>query len=78
MMRNPSTYFFKKYSPQTYSGNYVSGKCLLEYVMPSYMPSGTYRLNYIKMIDEAGNESRNYFAAPSGVDTGDNFWRPVR
>ena len=70
---NPSTYSFQKYSPQTYSGNYVSGKCLLEYVMPSYMPSGTYRLNYIKMIDEAGNESRNYFASPSGVDTGDNF-----
>ena len=48
-------------------------ECLLEYIMPSYMPSGIYRLNYIKMIDEAGNESRNYFVSPSGVDTGDNF-----
>ena len=70
---NPSTYSLQKYSPQTYSGNYEAGKCLLEYIMPSYMPSGTYRLNYIRMIDEAGNESRNYFASPSGVDTGDNF-----
>jgi len=70
---NPSTYSLQKYSPQTYSGNYETGKCFLEYIMPSYMPSGTYRLNYIKMIDEAGNESRNYFASPSGVDTGDNF-----
>ena len=70
---NPSTYSIQKFSPQTYSGNYVAGKCFLEYIMPSYMPSGTYRLNYIKMIDEAGNESRNYFASPSGVDTGDNF-----
>ncbi len=70
---NPSTYSLQKYSPQTYSGNYEAGKCFLEYIMPSYMPSGTYRLNYIKMIDEAGNESRNYFASPSGVDTGDNF-----
>ena len=70
---NPSTYRIQKYSPQTYSGNYVAGKCFLEYIMPSYMPSGTYRLNYINMIDEAGNESRNYFASPSGVDTGDNF-----
>ena len=70
---NPSTYSLQKYSPQTYSGNYEAGKCLLEYVMPSYMPSGMYRLNYIRMIDEAGNESRNYFATPSGVDTGDNF-----
>jgi len=70
---NPSTYSLQKYSPGTYSGNYEAGKCLLEYIMPSYMPSGTYRLNYIKMIDKAGNESRNYFATPSGVDTGDNF-----
>lgn len=70
---DPSTYSIQKFSPQTYSGEYVAGKCMLEYAMPYYMPSGTYRLNYIKMIDEAGNESRNYFATPSGIDTGDNF-----
>jgi hypothetical protein len=70
---NPSTYSIQKYSPQTYSGDYVAGKCMLEYTMPYYMPSGTYRLNYIRMFDEAGNESRNYFATPSGIDTGDNF-----
>ena len=68
---NSSTYSIERYSPETYSGNYVAGKCMLEYLMPSYMPSGTYRLNYIKMFDEAGNESRNYFATPAGVDTGD-------
>jgi hypothetical protein len=68
---NPSTYSIEKYSPQTYSGDYVAGKCMVEYLMPSYMPSGTYRLNYIRMIDEAGNESRNYFATPSGINTND-------
>ena len=68
---NSSTYSIERYSPEIYSGNYVTGKCMLEYLMPSYMPSGTYRLNYIKMFDEAGNESRNYFATPAGVDTGD-------
>lgn len=69
---NPFTYSIQKYSPENYSGNYVEGKCMLEYLMPSYMPSGIYRLNYIKMFDEAGNESRNYFVTPSGVDIG-NF-----
>ena len=68
---NPSTYSIQKFSPLYYTGEYTAGKCMIEYVMPSYMPSGTYRLNYIKMFDEAGNESRNYFATPSGVDTGD-------
>ena len=68
---NPSTYSIQKYSPSIYTGEYIEGKCMLEYIMPSYMPSGTYRLNYIKMIDEAGNESRNYFATPLGIDSGD-------
>jgi hypothetical protein len=27
---NPSTYSIQKFSPQTYSGNYVAGKCFLE------------------------------------------------
>jgi len=70
---NPSTYSLQKYSSGTYSVNYVAGKCIIEYVMPSYMPSGTYRLNYINMYDEAGNKSSNYFSTPSGIDTGDNF-----
>ncbi len=70
---NPSTYSIQKYSPQNYSGEYIAGKCLIEFLMPSYMPSGVYRLNYIKMIDEAGNESRNYFSIPSNTDSGDNF-----
>ena len=67
----PSTYSIQKFSPENYNNEYVPGKCLLEYMMPSYMPSGIYRLNYIKMFDEAGNESRNYFATPSGIETGD-------
>ena len=70
---NSSTYSIQKYSPENYYNEYVPGKCLLEYMMPSYMPSGIYRLNYIKMLDEAGNESRNYFATPSGEDVGDFY-----
>jgi len=70
---NASTYSLEKYSPQTYGGNYVAGTCYVEWLMPYYMPSGTYRMNYIRIIDEAGNEARNYFQTPSGIDSGTNF-----
>jgi hypothetical protein len=68
-----STYSLEKYSPQNYGGAYVEGTCYVEWPMPYYMPSGTYRSNYIRMIDEAGNETRNYFQTPSGVDSGTDF-----
>ena len=38
--------------------------------MPDYMPSETYRINYMRMIDVAGNESENYFSSPQGIDQG--------
>jgi hypothetical protein len=68
-----STYSLQKYSPQKYGEDYSKGTCYVEWLMPSYMPSGTYRLNYIRIIDEAGNQARNYFKTPIGVDAGTNF-----
>ena len=65
-----NTYSFEKYSPQIFSGDYKPNYCLLEYPMPYYMPTGKYRLNYIRMFDDAGNETRNYFTIPEGVDGG--------
>jgi hypothetical protein len=62
-----------KYSPQNYGGDYQAGTCYLKWLMPDYMNSGTWRANYIRQIDEAGNETRNYFATPAGVDTGTGF-----
>ena len=70
---NPATYSLEKYSPQNYSGEYQSGTCFVKWLMPNYMSSGTWRANYIRQIDEAGNETRNYFTSPAGVDTGTNF-----
>ena len=66
----PSTYSIQRYSPQSYSGDYQPNACYVEYLMPYYMPSGTYRLNYIFQDDEAGNRSKNYFRIPDGVDGG--------
>jgi hypothetical protein len=64
------TYSYTKYSPKQYTGDYQANNCFLEYLMPSYMPSGKYRLNFIRMFDDAGNESRNWFKTPAGVDQG--------
>ena len=67
----PTTYSIQKYSDFSFSGDYSAGNCFVEYPMPYYMPSGTYRLNYIRMFDLALNESREYFTTPEGVDVGD-------
>ena len=67
---NPSTYSIQKYSPQQYSGDYQKNNCYIEYLMPYYMPSGIWRLNYILQKDEAGNKSTNYFKRPDGTDGG--------
>ena len=65
-----TTYSMEQYSPQEYSGEYQPNKCYVEYVMPYYMPSGKYRLNYIFQYDAARNRSNNYFKIPDGVDGG--------
>ena len=70
---NPSTYSLEKYSPQNYGGDYQAGTCYVKWLMPNYMSSATWRANYIKQIDLAGNETRNYFSTPAGVDTGTDF-----
>ena len=70
---NPSTYSLEQYSPQNYGEDYQAGTCYVKWLMPNYMKSGTWRANYIRQIDEAGNETRNYFVTPAGVDTGTNF-----
>mgnify|MGYP001164877303 FL=1 len=67
---NETTYSIQKYSPQNYSGDYQPNNCYVEYLMPYYMPSGTWRLNYIFQKDVAGNKSRNYFKRPAGTDGG--------
>ena len=66
-----TTYSIQKYSDFSFSGDYSAGNCFIEYPMPYYMPSGTYRLNYIRMFDLALNESREYFTTPEGIDVGD-------
>ena len=57
------------YSLEQY-GDVVDGQCELEFLMPEYMPSGQYRLNFMRMIDIAGNTSRTYFRSPDGIDEG--------
>ncbi|MDG2060824.1 MAG: cadherin repeat domain-containing protein, partial [SAR86 cluster bacterium] len=51
------------YSLELY-GEARNNQCYLEYWMPNYMPSGIYRLNYTRMLDQAGNETRTYLTAP--------------
>ena len=57
--------------PTTYSiqahGNAVNNECSVTYVMPDYMPTSVYRLNYIMMTDLAMNKSSTYFTTPSDI-----------
>ena len=66
-----TTYSIQRYSPQSYGGEYQANKCYVEYLMPYYMPSGIYRLNYIFQYDAAGNRSENYLKIPDGADGGE-------
>lgn len=59
-----STYSLEKY------GVVIDNSCEVEYVLPNYMPSSTYRVNFMRMFDAALNESREFFASPEGVDQG--------
>ena len=58
---------------ETYSyeqgGRYDSASrlCMVDFVMPHYMPSSVYRMNYISMIDEALNRQGVYFTHPGHV-----------
>ena len=53
----PDTYRFEEY------GNYdaAGGRCTVNFLMPDYMPSSTYSLDYIFMRDSAENVGREYF-----------------
>ena len=42
----------------------ASSLCQVDFIMPHYMPSSIYRMNYIWMIDEALNEQGAYFTDP--------------
>ena len=42
----------------------ASRLCQVDFIMPHYMPSSTYRMNYIRMIDEALNRRGVYFTHP--------------
>ena len=45
----------------------ASGLCRVDFIMPDYMPSSIYRMNYISMIDEALNRQGVYFTHPGHV-----------
>ena len=53
------------YSREAY-GEYdlANNLCLVDFIMPDYMPSSTYRMNSIEMIDRARNYRRVYFTHP--------------
>ncbi len=57
--------FLQTYRYQEY-GSYDSASrlCQVDFVMPHYMPSSVYRMNYISMIDEALNRRGVYFTHP--------------
>ena len=42
----------------------ASRLCQVDFIMPHYMPSSVYRMNYISMIDEALNRQGVYFTHP--------------
>ncbi len=43
-----------------------SGRCVVLFLMPHYMPSSVYTMNYIRMVDIALNRSGVYFRHPGG------------
>ena len=57
--------FLGTYSVQEY-GEYDSANnlCLVDFIMPHYMPSSVYAMNSIEMIDLARNYRRVYFTGP--------------
>ncbi len=63
-----STYSLEQYSPQTYGAAdaYTPSQCYLKYVIPYYMPSGSYSISYAKIFDLPGNSGEVYFQPPSG------------
>ena len=56
----PTTYSVEKH------GNYdaASKECQVDFVMPDYMPTSTYKMNYVRMEDEALNLRGVYFTDP--------------
>lgn len=57
--------FLQTYRHEEY-GSYDSASrlCKVDFIMPHYMPSSVYRMNYIKMFDEALNTRGVYFTHP--------------
>lgn len=57
---HPTTYSFDEY------GHYdeATGRCVVQFPMPPYMPDGMYTVVFIVMEDVALNESRVYFRDP--------------
>ena len=64
-----STYRFEKYG----DFNPVHGRCYVDFVMPDYMPSSVYSLDYISMRDAARNYGRVYFT--DDPTDNDNSWQ---
>ena len=57
-----STYRVEGYG----SYNELDETCTVDFIMPDYMPSSIYSLNYIKMFDLALNQRGTYFTNSSG------------
>ena len=57
--------FLETYSVEEY-GEYDLARnlCLVDFIMPHYMPSSVYTMNSIEMIDRARNYHRVYFTGP--------------
>ena len=57
-----STYRVEEYG----SYDEVNEECSIDFVMPHYMPSSNYTMNYITMYDLALNQRGTYFTNPDG------------
>ena len=58
---NPDTHRVQKYGPY----DPQESLCRVTFVMPHYMPSSVYTMNYIRMTDRALNQSGVYFGDPN-------------
>ena len=54
------------------SFNPATSECHVQFVMPHYMPSSTYEMNYITMMDKALNKQGVYFTQSSGSPSGED------
>ncbi|WP_160154396.1 Ig-like domain-containing protein [Microbulbifer sp. ALW1] len=64
----PETYRFEEYGTFDTSNE----RCQVDFVMPHYMPTSTYRMNQISILDIALNRSSIYFTSPGDPASGED------